>query len=41
MSRAREEREPRQDELEAALWQSLTAAEQRDWLAFSHAVGRV
>lgn len=45
MSRAREERKAwqrrLQEQLEAALWESLTAAEQRDWLAFSDAVGRV
>ena len=39
--RYRRERRERQQELEAALWSSLTAAEQRLWLAYSDAVGRV
>ena len=30
-----------QQELEAALWESLNPAEQRAWRAFSDAVGRV
>jgi hypothetical protein len=30
-----------QHAVEAALWVSLTAAEQRQWLRFSRAVGRV
>jgi hypothetical protein len=44
-ARDREQREARhaerQQEVEDALWRSLTAAEQRLWRAFSDAVGRV
>jgi hypothetical protein len=45
MIRAREQRNERRAEsqqaVEAALWVSLSAAEQRQWLSFSRAVGRV
>jgi hypothetical protein len=36
-----EQRAERHQAVEAALWLSLTAAEQRQWLSFSRAVGRV
>ena len=45
IARTREEgklwRRQRQQEVEAALWRSLTAGEQRLWAAFSDAVARV